>query len=77
MKKKPTPQPIEIGDPAGTPFVRFDSGIIYPPNGIYEAAQSVLGRCSKPYVASKGCELSPARAEPLSPNVPVPHSSMH
>lgn len=42
MKKMPSAQPVEMGDPEKTPFVRFDSGIIYPPNSICEAAQSVL-----------------------------------
>ena len=41
MKKKPAAQPVQIGDPESTAFVRFDSGAIYPPNGIDEAAQSV------------------------------------
>jgi hypothetical protein len=42
MRKRPTQQPLEIGEPEKTPFVRFDAGIVYPPNNIYESAQSVL-----------------------------------
>ena len=42
MRKRPAQQPLEIGEPEKTPFVRFDAGIVYPPNNIYESAQSVL-----------------------------------
>ena len=42
MRKRPPQQPLDIGEPEKTPFVRFDGGTVYPPNNIYEAAQNVL-----------------------------------
>lgn len=42
MRKQPPQQPLEIGGPEKTPFVRFDGGTVFPPNNIYEAAQSAL-----------------------------------
>jgi hypothetical protein len=42
MRNRPEQQPLEIGEQEKTPFVRFDAGIVYPPNNIYESAQNVL-----------------------------------
>jgi hypothetical protein len=41
MKKSSTPPP-DVGDPATTPFVRFDLVTMYPSNEIYQAAGTVL-----------------------------------
>ena len=30
MRKPPAQQPLEIGEPEKTPFVRFDGGTVYP-----------------------------------------------
>ena len=44
MTKQPSHQPMEIGNPNQTPFVRFEGGIIYPSNDIYESAHTVVER---------------------------------
>lgn len=40
--RKPLSPPPDVGDPEATPFVRFDRGTLYPPNEIYQAAETVL-----------------------------------
>jgi hypothetical protein len=41
--RKPALQQVDFGDPGKTPFVRFDLGVLYPPNKIYQATETVLG----------------------------------